>query len=166
MAYASILAKLSELENKIRAMNENSSLSSTPYSTPDVSDLFNRLTSLETAQLQTQQNSQTVLQRIVELETSHGQTQQNSQTILQRIAELESSQGQTQQSSQAVLERVAIFEPRLDVLESSITAINNKIINLETVFLDKLTRIESVVIADLSTRVEALESKVSEQLNQ
>jgi hypothetical protein len=61
-----------------------------------------------------------------------------------------------------VLERVAVFEPRLDVIESSITDINNKINNLETVFLDKLTRIEYVVIADLSTRVEALEYKMSE----
>lgn len=141
MAYASILGKLSELECKIQSMNGNASLSSTPYNIPDVSDLMNRLTTLEAAQEQTQQSSQTVLQRIVALESVQAQTQQQSQTTLQRVTAL---------------------EPRFDAVESSILDMNNKVNNLEPVFLDKLTQIESGVIADLCTRVETLEHKLLE----
>ena len=89
-----------------------------------------------------------LLNRLAALETFQAQS-------LQRVAALESAQNQVQQ-------QVNSCSPRVDALEASLPALNNKIAQLETVFLDKLNHIESVVIADLSARVLVLEDKISE----
>ena len=74
---------------------------------------------------------------------------------LERIAALESSQSQVQQ-------QVNGFSPIVNALETTVPSLNNKISQLETVFLDKLNHIESVVVADLNARVLVLEEKMSE----
>jgi chromosome segregation ATPase len=150
MALANIFTKLSELEKKIQSL-DRASLSSDDTSGPsgpDVSELLNRLVALETSQVQ-------YLERVAALESVQSQVQQQVNSCSPRVDALEFAQSQIQQ-------QVNNYSPRVDALETSLPALNNKIAQLESVFLDKLNYIESVVIADLSVRVLVLEDKTSE----
>ncbi len=132
MALANIFTKLSELEKKIQSLS-GTSLSPTESSRPSGPS---------------EADVSELLNRLAALETAQAQS-------LERVAALESAQSQVQQ-------QVNNCAPRMDTLEASLPALNNKIAQLETVFLDKLNHIESVVIADLSARVLVLEDKISE----
>lgn len=132
MALANIFTKLSELEKKIQSLSGTSLR-------PDESSGPSGPVGPDVSEL---------LSRLAALETSQAQS-------LERVAALEYAQNQVEQ-------KVASCSPRVDALEASLPALNNKIAQLETVFLDKLNHIESVVIADLSARVLLLEDKISE----
>ena len=76
--------------------------------------------------------------------------------IYNRLSALENN---TQsQLIQQLTERIAVLEQRQ--VDDKIAQVDAKVAQLETVFLDKLTHIESVIITDLRARVDILELKM------
>lgn len=83
--------------------------------------------------------------------------------IYNRLSVLENN---TQsQLIQQLTERIAVLEQgqqdaKIAQVDDKIAQVDAKVAQLETVFLDKLTHIESVIITDLRARVDILELKM------
>lgn len=83
--------------------------------------------------------------------------------LADRLNALENNQ-QTKDLLQTLLQRVVTLEEKqldkkMNTLESSMSATQNKVTQLEGTFLGKLTTLENGVISDLKKRVELLEQK-------
>jgi hypothetical protein len=87
--------------------------------------------------------------------------------LADRLQSLENNQ-QTTQALQSLLQRVIALEEKkldqkLNTLEASMSATQNKVSQLEGTFLGKLTAMENGVLTDLQKRVELLEQKSATQ---
>ena len=83
--------------------------------------------------------------------------------LADRLHALENNQ-QTKDLLQTLLQRVVTLEEKqldkkINTLEASMSATQNKVTQLEGTFLGKLTTLENGVISDLKKRVELLEQK-------